>query len=139
MRILSHRWGRVGFATLLMLLLGVAPSADARRLKVEVEIAPTGTLSPGAQSMTIEITASCAKTWNVLEALVTVSQAQAFGQGFFPLTCTGRRSTFVVTVTSADAPFQPGAAQGSALVLIERRGRTQEAQDSGIVQLVPSS
>ena len=35
-----------------------------------------------------------------------------------------------MTVTSFDLAFEPGDAQASVLVLIERRGETRQAQDS---------
>jgi hypothetical protein len=112
-----------------------APGDAAARPRATVEVADTATLSPDGQTVTIEVTASCAQRWEVLEAFVTVSQPQTFGMGGIPLTCTGQPRTFTVNVTSFDLAFEPGDAQASALVLIERRGRTQQAQDSEVVQL----
>jgi hypothetical protein len=111
------------------------PGDAAARPRATVEVADTATLSPDGQTVTIEVTASCARSWEVLEAFVTVSQPQTFGMGGIPLTCTGQPRTFTVNVTSFDLAFEPGDAQASALVLIERRGRTQQAQDSEVVQL----
>lgn len=65
-----------------------------------------------------------------------VSQPQASGEAGIPLTCTGRRQSFTVTVTSFDEAFVPGDAQAGALVLIERRERLRQAQDSEVVQVV---
>jgi len=123
---------------LLVVLVLAAPADAARKPTVIVAIASTAVLSPSGQSATLEITARCARRWNVLEALVTISQPQTFGMGFFPLTCTGRRQTFAVAVPAQGEVFQPGEAQGSAFVLIERSGRTQQAQDSRVVQIVPA-
>jgi hypothetical protein len=116
--------------------VALAAPGDARaRPLATVEVADTAALSPDGQTVTIDVTASCARRWEVLEAFVTVSQPQTFGMGGIPLTCTGRPRTFTVNVTSLDLAFEPGDAQASALVLIERRGRTQQAQDSEVVQL----
>jgi hypothetical protein len=113
-----------------------APQVDAApRPKAWVEVADAAALAPGGQSVTIDVTASCARRWQVLEAFVSISQPQAFGTAGVPLTCTGRAQTFAVTVTSLDAAFQPGGALASAFVLIERRGQTQQAQDSEAILL----
>jgi hypothetical protein len=116
----------------------IAPAGAAPKPKVTVEIAATATLAEGGQAVIVEVTASCHAQWEVLEALVTVSQPQASGQGFLPLTCTGRDHTFSVTVRSFGAAFEPGEAQASAFVLIERHGRTQQAQDSAVLQILPA-
>jgi hypothetical protein len=73
----------------------------------------------------------------VVASVGVLASAVAFlpGMGGIPLTCTGRPRTFTVNVMSLDLAFEPGGAQASALVLIERRGRTQQAQDSEVVQL----
>jgi hypothetical protein len=112
-----------------------APAGADPKPKVTVELTTTATLTEGGQAVVVEITASCHRQWQVLEALVTVSQPQASGEGGFPLTCTGRAQTFSVTVRSFDAAFEVGEAQASALVLIERRDRTQQAQDSAVLQI----
>lgn len=127
----------VGIASAAAFLpVALAAPGDARaRPLATVEVADTAALSPDGQTVTIDVTASCARRWEVLEAFVTVSQPQTFGMGGIPLTCTGRPRTFTVNVTSLDLAFEPGDAQASALVLIERRGRTQQAQDSEVVQL----
>jgi hypothetical protein len=114
-----------------------APVAAAPKAKASVEVADTATLGPGGQTAVIEVTASCARgRWQVLEAFITISQPQAFGEAGIPLSCTGRAQTFAVTVTSFDQPFVVGDAQASAFVLIERRGQTQQAQDSEVIQLL---
>ena len=86
-------------------------------------------------TVSIEVMASCARPWKVLEAFVTVSQPQADGIGGIPLACTGRPQTFTVTVTSFDQAFVPGDAHANALVLVERRGDTRDAQDSEVVRV----
>jgi hypothetical protein len=120
-----------------VLVMLAAPQLDAApRPKASVEIADTAALAPDSQSVTIDITASCARGWQVLEAFITISQPQTSGTAGIPISCTGRVQTFAVTVPSLDAAFQPGDAQASAFVLIERRGRTQQAQDSETILLV---
>jgi hypothetical protein len=114
-----------------------APHVDAMpRPKASVEVADTAALAPDGRSVTIDITASCARGWQVLEAFITISQPQTSGTAGIPLSCTGRVQTFAVTVSSLGVAFQPGDAQASGFVLIERRGRTQQAQDSVTIQLV---
>jgi hypothetical protein len=119
------------------LVLSLAGPVDAARVKAAVEIGDVGTLSADGQTATVQVTASCARGWQVLEALVTVSQPQTFGMAGIPLSCTGRSQTSAVAVQSLDAPFQPGDAQVSAYVLIERRDRTMQAQDTEVVVLQP--
>jgi hypothetical protein len=127
----------VGLAAAVAGSLSVASPIDAApRAKASVEVADTATLGSGGQTAVIEVTASCARGWQVLEAFVTISQPQADGMGGIPLSCTGQAQTFAVTVTSLDQPFASGDAQASAFVLIERRGRTQQAQDSEVIQLL---
>jgi hypothetical protein len=125
----------VGAAAFLSVAF-TAPSDAVPKPRVSVEVADTATLGPGGQTVSIEVTASCARPWQVLEAFVTVSQPQAMGMGGIPLTCTGRPQTFTVTVTSFGSAFEPGAAQASAFVLIERRGETQQGQDSEVIQIL---
>jgi hypothetical protein len=119
----------------LVMLDGLQVDA-APRPKASVEVADTGVLAPDGQSVTLHITVSCARGWQVLEAFITISQPQTEGTAGIPLSCTGKVQTFAVTMPSLDAAFQPGDAQASAFVLIERRGRTQQAQDSEIILLV---
>ena len=140
----AMRYRRVALLGVLVVgaaVLGPAitvPAGAEPKPKVRVELTTAATLTEGGQAVVVEITASCHGQWQVLEALVTVSQPQASGQGGFPLTCTGRDQTFSVTVRSFGAAFEVGAAQASAFVLIERRGQTQQAQDSAVLQITPA-
>jgi hypothetical protein len=137
----DRRMALLGVLVVGVAVLGsviTAPAGAAPKPKVTVEIAATGTLDEGGQAVIVALTASCPRQWQVLEALVTVSQSQASGEGFFPLSCTGRDQTFSVTVRSFGAAFAPGEAQASAFVLIERRGGTQQAQDSAVLQILPA-
>jgi hypothetical protein len=122
----------VGIVGALLLAL---PADAAARPKASVAVADTAAIAPDGSAVIIEVTASCARRWTVLEAFVTVSQPQVSGMGGIPLSCTGRVQTFAVTVPALDAAFTPGDAQASAFILIERRGRTQQAQDTAVVTL----
>lgn len=136
----SLRGGAVALVLVGMVGALLALPADAAaRPKASVAVADTATIAPGGDAVTIDVTASCARRWTVLEAFVTVSQPQVTGMGGIPLSCTGRAQTFTVTVPALDATFTPGEAQASAFVLIERRGRTQQAQDTALVTLVAGS
>jgi hypothetical protein len=138
---MRHHRGRIALLVVIVTALGTAIAAPADadpKPKVTMEIGPTATLSGGGQAVIVDVTASCARHWQVLEAFVTVSQPQADGMGFFPLSCIGRDQTFTVTVQSLDAAFEPGQAQASGLVLILRRDQTQQAQDSAALQIRPA-
>jgi hypothetical protein len=129
----------VGFVAAMvgsLSVASVAPAGAAPKPRVSVEVADTATRGGDGQTVVVVVTASCAPQWQVLEALVTISQPQATGMGGIPLSCTGRPQTFTVTVTSFGLAFEPGDARASAFVLIERRGQTQQAQDSEVIQLV---
>jgi hypothetical protein len=138
---MRHHRGRIALLVVMVTALGAAIAAPAvadPKPKVTVEIASTATLAEGGQAVVVDMTASCARNWQVLEAFVTVSQPQAGGTGSFPLTCTGQDQTFTVTVRSLDAAFEPGQAQASGFVLILRRDQTQQAQDSAALQILPA-
>jgi hypothetical protein len=113
----------------------LAAGEAAAKPKASVAVASTARLAPDRLAVTVRVTASCARHWQALEAFVTVSQPQTFGMGGIGLSCTGREQTFAVEVPSADVAFQPGQAQASGFVLIERRGRIGQAQDTGAIQL----
>jgi hypothetical protein len=122
---------------LLGLLLGGAPSAWAAPPRPPVvELGTAAGLAPDGRSMSIEVIARCPERATLLEAAVTVSQPQATGRGSFPLTCDDLLRPFRVTVQSTGAPFQLGEAQVTASVIVKRR-KTQQAQDSELVQVQP--
>jgi hypothetical protein len=135
-RRLAASVGLVAGAVAFLSVVPTAPSDAAPKPQVSVEVADIATLGSDGQTVSIEVTASCARPWRVLEAFVTISQPQASGMGGIRLSCTGRAQTFAVTVTSFGLAFEPGDAQASAFVLIERRGETRQAQDSEVIQLL---
>jgi hypothetical protein len=122
-----------------VLVLGGALSAEARPAspRPTVELGSAAGLAPDGRSLSVDVIASCPERWIVLEATVTVSQPQASGTAPFPLACTGSAKPFTVIVQSTGAPFRLGGAQASAVVRIQR-GRTEQAQDSQIVQVDPT-
>lgn len=122
-----------------LLAVGGSPRAEARPIPPQptVDLLSVARLAVDGRSVDVDVTASCPARWTVVEAIVTVSQAQAFGSAPFPLTCTGGNKAFTVTIQSGGAPFQLGQAQGTASVVIER-GRRLQAQDTQLVRFVPT-
>jgi hypothetical protein len=94
-------------------------------------------LAPDAQSVGVQLLASCPERWTVVEAVLTVSQPGASGQASFPLTCIGSARLFFVSVPSAGGAFQLGDAQVTASVVINR-GRTMRADDAQVVPVQPT-
>jgi hypothetical protein len=123
-------------AMLLVPTLQVA-NAQAARSDADVRIGRNASLTGEGQTALVRIRARCEPGWEVLEALVTVSQPQAFGEGSFSLTCDGRWARTNVDVTSLDLPFEPDRATASALLLLTdpETEETSEAQDSVTVRL----
>lgn len=113
--------------------------ADARRpTPPTVELGSSASLAPDGRSIATSVVASCADGSTVLRATVTVTQAQAFGTGTFALACIGPfPRVFPVTVVATSGTFSLGPAQATASVVVQR-GRVQEAQSSGTVQLDPA-
>jgi hypothetical protein len=110
---------------------------QAARSDADVRIGRNASLTGEGGTALVRIRARCEPGWEVLEALVTVSQPQAFGEAFFPLSCDGRWARATIDVTSLDLPFEPGSATASALVLLTdpETEETSEAQDSVSVRL----
>lgn len=139
----AHSCARsITFAALIALLLaaGAAAPAGARpAASPRVDIQSVAGLAPDAQSMTVQVLASCPERWTIVEAVVAVSQPQASGQASFPLTCIGSGALrlFAVTVPSAGGAFELGEAQATASVVVQR-GKTMRAQDSQAVEVQPT-
>jgi hypothetical protein len=131
---------RALFVLIALLVAGGALSAQASPPvpeRLNVELSSAAGLAPDGRSVSVNLLARCPEGWTVLQALVTVSQAEASGEGSFPLTCTGQWQAFAVRVQSTGASFRLGEAQASAFVLI-KRGRTQETRDSQVVRVDPT-
>jgi hypothetical protein len=134
----SRRPVRVVLLAGLVLLLGApAAVAAAPGTAATVDLQSAAGLAPDGKSMTVQVAASCAEGWTVVEAVVTVSQPQASGRGSFPLACIGSVRVFTAVVPAATGTFQLGDAQATASVTV-RRGKTERAQDADIVSLQPT-
>ena len=120
-----------GVIALLGLVVPIAPGGAHVSPEPTADIQSVAGLAPDAQSVDVQVLASCPERWTAVEAVVTVSQPGASGQASFPLTCIGSTRLFFVTVPSAGGAFQLGDAQVLpvqptvlvALAARERRGR----------------
>lgn len=135
----TARYALRALALVLVLLgSGAVGQAGARPTPgPRVEIQSAAGLAPDAQSMVVQVLASCPERWSVVEAIVNVSQPEASGQASFPLACIGLLRMFTVVVPSAAGTFQLGEAQVTASIVIER-GKTQRAADSQPVDVQPT-
>jgi hypothetical protein len=78
---------------------------------VDVEIKSNATVRSDGHALFVHVKVSCDTTADVLEALVTVEQPQAFGEGFLSLVeCDGRQHGCMVKVQSFDGVFHAGEA-----------------------------
>ena len=129
--------GVIAIVGLLMTVL--ATPAEARRLSPPptVEIHSGARLAVDGGTVQVDLAARCPERWTVVEARLTVTQAQATGAAPFSLSCTGGWRVMSVTVPAADGVFRLADAQVDALVRIER-GRTEEVRDSDAVRLLPT-
>lgn len=135
----SQRRRGLALAALVVLVVAgsAAPAAARPGSGPTVQLGSAAGLAPDGGSITVSLVASCPERWTVVEALVTVSQRQASGEASFPLTCTGATTPFSVTVPSSGGTFELGEAQAAASVVI-KRGRTDQAVDSQVVQVDPT-
>ena len=109
----------------------------AHRTSLSVAIVSVqASLAPNGQSMTFDLETVCDRTWTIVEASVTVSQAQASGTGSFTPNC--GRIPYVVraTVPATSGTFQTGPAEATA-VLVVQQGKTKRAQDSASLRVRP--
>ena len=139
----STRTRELGFAAVLALALAfvggaVVPAAAAPSGDPTVQLGSSAGLAPDGKSVTIDVIASCPDRWRPVQATVTITQPQATGQGQIPIfSCNGSARPFRVTVGSTGGVFKLGAAQATAVVVVER-GKTRRAQDSDAIQLDPT-
>ena len=125
---------------LVIALLGAGAAAPAQARVSPgpvVDIQSAGGLAPDGGSIVVQLLASCPERWTVFEAVVAVSQPQASGQASFPLTCIGSLRMVTVVVRSAGGTFELGEALATASLTI-KRGKTERAQDSQLVQVQPT-
>jgi hypothetical protein len=136
----ARRWVRGVALAGVIVILGVgAPATAAARPSPgpTVDIQSFAGLAPDGRSIGVQVLASCPERWTVVEAVVAVSQPQAFGQASFPLTCIGSLRMFAVAVPASAGAFELGQAQVTASVVIER-GRTERTQDAEILDVQPT-
>lgn len=138
-------WGRlrapfvVGVAGFVLATGGALPANAGPPFpdRLEVRVQAGAGLAPDGQSINVSVLARCPERWTVEQALVTVAQPQASGSASFPLTCTGNFGlAFRVTVPASSGEFEIGPAEVTAVVTI-KRGRTEQVQDVGIVDVDP--
>ncbi len=100
---------------------------------ISVKLKRNATRRAAGQLVIVEVQVRCAHpVGEVLEALVTVEQDDAFGEGFLSdVQCDGRTHFHDVRVQSFDGRFETGRAFASAFILIcdeegssASRGRT---------------
>jgi hypothetical protein len=110
---------RVGVLAVAVLLLGGA-AASASPQGVVVELGSDATLVGAGEAATIDVTVSCPKKHDVLEAFVYITQDGFTSQfaGIGIRKCKGRPIDYTVTVRSLDQPFHAGDAFASAYVLV---------------------
>jgi hypothetical protein len=137
----SRHFGRaIALAAIVGVLgAGAVSPAEARRLSPppSVDLGTAANLAPDGRSMSVGLIVRCPERWTVVEAFVTVSQPQASGTAPFTVPCTGSLTPVGVTVPSSGAPFELGAAQATATLVIQR-GRTERVTDSEVLTVQPS-
>ncbi|HEX2052031.1 MAG TPA: hypothetical protein VHJ34_15545 [Actinomycetota bacterium] len=113
--------GRRGVAVAIAVLLVGAAAPVASAQEVVVDLADEAALVGAGEAVTIDVTVSCPKKHDVLEALVYVVQDDHTSQfaGIPIRKCKGRPRTHTVTVRAfEDHPFHAGEAYSSAYVLV---------------------
>lgn len=130
---------RVVLIGLVALLVGgLAHVAEAHRTSLSVKvISEQSTVSPNGRSMSFQLETVCDRKWTVVEARVSVTQAQASGSGSFTPTCGRIPYNVSVTVPVTQGVFQTGPTQATA-VLVVGQGSTKRAEDSGALRARPS-
>ena len=130
---------RVVLIGLVALLVGgLTHVAQAHRTSLSVQvISEQSTVSADGRSMSFQLETVCDRKWTIVEARVSVTQAQASGSGPFTPTCGRIPYNVSVTVPVTQGIFQTGATQATA-VLVVGQGSTKRAQDSGAMRARPS-
>jgi hypothetical protein len=130
---------RLALAALVGLLVaGGARVAQAHRTALEVQIdSDQSSITPDGRSMRFHITTKCDRKWTIVEATVSVIQAQASGEGPFTPSCNRLTNGVTVTVPAVQGTFQTGPAQAH-VVLVVGQGPNKRAEDSGSLRVRPS-
>jgi hypothetical protein len=130
---------RVVLIGLVALLVGgLTQVAQAHRTTLSVEvISEQSTISPDGRSMSFLLETVCDRQWTIVEAQVSVTQANASGSGSFTPTCGRIPYNVGVTVPVTEGIFETGATQATA-VLVVGQGPNKRDQDSGALRARPS-
>ena len=102
-----------------------APHAIAQQTVI-ADVAPTATLVGAGESADIQVTVTCPKKHDVLEAFVYITQdgytSQFAGLGIGK--CKGKPVTYTVRVHSLEQPFHRGEASASSYVAVYNQDHT---------------
>jgi hypothetical protein len=130
---------RVVLIGLVALLVGgLTQVAQAHRTTLSVQvISEQSTISPDGRSMSFLLETVCDRQWTIVEAQVSVTQANASGSGSFTPTCGRIPYNVGVTVPVTQGIFETGATQATA-VLVVGQGPNKRDQDSGLLRARPS-
>jgi hypothetical protein len=97
---------------------------------VNLNIRPLSVRLRDNGTVRLRVETKCPVGFEVLEALVTVSQPDGFGETFFTGTCTGVRQLHTVIVAPLDGAFERGAAAViSGLLLVQDPNTFEDRQD----------
>lgn len=106
-------------AALVAVMALLAPAASAQQTVI-ADLAPTATLVGEGEAATIDVTVTCPKKHDVLEAFVYITQdgytSQFAGIGIGK--CRGKPVTYTVTVRPLEQPFHRGEASASSYVVV---------------------
>ncbi len=112
--------GRV-LVTVVVVAAMVAPSAVSAEGKVVADLAESATLVGAGEAADIEVTVTCPKRHDVLEAFVYITQDGYTSQfaGIGIKKCKGKPVTYTVRVRAfEDTPFHRGGASASSYVVV---------------------
>jgi hypothetical protein len=121
----------------LLVATGVQ-TAFAHRTGLSVEIvSDQGSVAPDGRSISFHVETVCDRRWTLVEARVSVTQADASGSGSLTPIC-GRIPYVVgVTVPVTQGVFKTGPTQATA-VLVVGQGSTKRTEDTAALRARPS-
>src|SRR5688500_8671780 len=90
------------------------PARPGRVLSEQASLAPDG------RSISFDIATRCDRKWTVVEATVSGTQAQAWGEGSFAPICNRLTTVVGVTVPALDGAFQTGSAEVRAVLVVQQ-------------------
>ena len=85
---------------------------------IKVALKPIGIAISNGTAVQISLSITCDPFGELLEALVTLTSPDVFGEGFFgSVVCDGLKHSYLVTVRPPEGTFDVGKARASAFVL----------------------